>query len=124
MLAARVERPPDGDLLRRELGAPVAEPATRACCGQTIPGPFIDQVAFELGNGAHHVVEEAPHSGTGVDLVLQARETDIAGFALLGKRDQVLEEATDPVEFPKDQCIPQPQIRERIIQSLPVRLGA
>jgi hypothetical protein len=100
VLAALVQLPGDGQLLRRHRGGTAAQAAPGPCRRQAGHRPLVDQVPLELGEGAEEVEDELAGRCGGVDALLEAAEADAAAVQFADGVDEVAERAAKAVELP------------------------
>ena len=72
-----------------ELARPAANVAALAGSSQSGVGAFADEVALELGEGAHDVEEHAAARGCRVDVVGQGAEADMTLLKIVHGVDEV-----------------------------------
>ena len=83
-----------------------AEPPARSCRMESSVSAFSDNFPLELGQGPKDMEDELAARGRGVDVLLQAFETDILLAQVRDGGYELLERAPEPIQPPDDQRIP------------------
>ena len=111
-----VHCPGDLGLAGGELGLLPPGTAPRPGRGQAVTGALRHQGVLELGYGAEDVEEHPPERGRSVDALVEHHKVDSFGLQLVGKGDQVLEGAPEPVQLGDDQLIVLPGHEQGLVQ--------
>jgi hypothetical protein len=82
-----------------------SQPATGAGSRKACLCALTNQVALKLGQSPEQVKYKSPPGGRGVNVFLQAPETDTSLLQSLDQMYQILEGTTQPVEAPDHQCV-------------------
>src|SRR5450755_3173994 len=103
-------------LTRCELWLLSAGAAACAGCGQAVHRALVVQLTLELSDGADDLKEQSPRGRAGVDALLQDNEVDAALLQCRGQLQQVLEAASEPVEFRDHERVAGPQLGYRSVE--------
>src|SRR5260221_11809630 len=101
-----------------------AEPPTGSRGLQPSVGAFSDNFPLELGQGPEDMEDELAAGGRGVDVFLQALETNSSFTQVRDGGYELLERSAQPIQPPDDKGITRSQVVHAVLQAGPLRLGA
>ena len=87
--------------------------------GQAVTGALRHEGVLELGNGPEDLEEHPPKGRGGVDALVEHDQVDAPGLELVGKSDQVLKRAPEPVQLGDDQLVALPDHEQDLVQLRP-----